>query len=269
MSSSPFRGILWHTLGKSWHRRPSACRQRFSRRRRHSRHSTWHNIRRREPTSYFDVRTASRTFCSSQHNPRSNACTRSGPFFRQRRAMRNDESMHRTQRHKLNRLLHTSSYARRADCLRLLPRRRFLKASPKQSYPWRSSCKTYSSSFDPNSTLPDHSRRQHTLVDHRPFPVSESPGPHTGAVETSIRINVPLTLWRQDRPNYIVFATRASVRRIVIHSKKADAAKSFNDSTTSASLSARIANNKKSRHSELPEGFHHVGLLINSPVKIF
>ena len=182
---------------------------------------------------------------------------------------RSDGSTHRTQRHTLNRLLHISSYARRADCPRLLRRRRFLQASPKQSYPWRSSCKTYSSSFDSKPTLPDHSRRQHTLVDHRLFPVSESPGLHTGAVESSVRINVPVTLWRHDRPNYIVFAKRLSGRRTVINSKKADAVKSFNDSTVSASLSARIANNKKSRHSESFEGFHRVGLLFNSPTKIF
>jgi len=34
----------------------------------------------------------------------------------------------------------------------------------------------------------------------------------------------------------------------------------------SASFTVRIANNKKSRHSKTPEGFHHVGLLFNSPV---
>ena len=81
-SSWPFRGIPWRTRGKTWHRRPSACRQRFSRRRRHSRHSTWHNIRRHEPTSYFVVRRTSRTIYSSQHNPRSKACMRSVPSSR-------------------------------------------------------------------------------------------------------------------------------------------------------------------------------------------
>ena len=53
---------------------------------------------------------------------------------------------------------------------------------------------------------------------------------------------------------------------VFFFTKKADAANSIKDFTTSASFSDRIANNKKSRHSETPEGFHHVGLLINSPV---
>ena len=44
----------------------------------------------------------------------------------------------------------------------------------------------------------------------------------------------------------------------------ADAANSLREFTTTAFLSARIASNKKSRHSGTPEGFHHVGLLINS-----
>jgi hypothetical protein len=47
---------------------------------------------------------------------------------------------------------------------------------------------------------------------------------------------------------------------------KADVANSVKDFTTSASFSGRIASNKKSRHSETPEGLHYVGLLIDSPV---
>ena len=54
--------------------------------------------------------------------------------------------------------------------------------------------------------------------------------------------------------------------RVFLSTKKADAANSRKDLALSASFSARIANNKKSRHSETPEGFYHVGLLFNSLV---
>lgn len=53
---------------------------------------------------------------------------------------------------------------------------------------------------------------------------------------------------------------------VFFFTKKADAANSKKDLALSASFSARIANNKKSRHSETQKGFHHVGLLFNSPV---
>ncbi len=53
---------------------------------------------------------------------------------------------------------------------------------------------------------------------------------------------------------------------VYFFTKKADAANSRKYLAVSASFIVRIANNEKSRHSETPKGFHHVGLLINSPV---
>ncbi len=102
-SSWPSRGIPWRRRGKPWHRQPSACHPPFSHTRSRSLHSTWRNTPLHEQTMCFDVRKTSRTADNTLHNPHRDACMRHGLSFRRPRAMRSDESTHRSQSNKLSR----------------------------------------------------------------------------------------------------------------------------------------------------------------------
>ena len=183
--SSTFRGIPWHSCGKTWRRRPFLCHLALLRRQRHTRHNTSHSTTRHGPRGCCAERTMWNTSGNIPRSPRTDACTWHAPSSRQRRVSRSDGSTHCTSPRNPRRSRRTSSCDRRADC-HPKTQSRSLRAGRRQWHSMTSFGSSWSWSFV--SQHASRSRKRQASVHHWSCEPAISIGPSSFTLESiSIR----------------------------------------------------------------------------------